>query len=285
MSRSRPRRANSSRAIAYDGSSATCRPTSRTSAGLLPSWMPSTPNSAYTPPPSRPRPLAFLDRAAGAQYSVVTHNNRPPNRRTFNGRFWGERSFRGAWSITFFSQPRRNQPLPWLGPTRQRRLDRPGLERSDEYELPDQQTSQDGPATRQPSVSVGPSTVAATAAALRQRSSPSPQRLLRDALPYATCHPCGANCLRKAYSIHGCSDGPFSGIDPMLLPTPGTPRSRTPRGWTLRPGRSARRQKSLRLARPPSESKRSPPRCSVSRLFFLRVCALSSHTASGRKAL
>src|ERR1022692_3598293 len=102
MSRSRPRRANSSRAIAYDGSSATCRPTSRTSAGLLPSWMPSTPNSAYTPPPSRPRPLAFLDRAAGAQYSVVTHNNRPPNRRTFNGRFWGERSFRGAWSITFF---------------------------------------------------------------------------------------------------------------------------------------------------------------------------------------
>src|SRR5712691_7994529 len=103
MSRSRPRRANSSRVIAYDGKSATCRPTSRTSAGLLPSWMPITPNSGYTPPPSRPRPLAFLDRAAGAQYSVVTHNNRPPNRRTFSDRFWGERSFRGASSITFFS--------------------------------------------------------------------------------------------------------------------------------------------------------------------------------------
>src|ERR1019366_8322089 len=203
MSRSRPRRANSSRAIAYDGKSATCRPTSRTKAGLLPSWMPNTPNSGCTPPPSGPRPLAFLDRAAGAQYSVVTHNNRPPNRRTFSDRFWGERNFRGAWSITFFLHPRRNHPPPWLEPTPRRRLDRPSRQKPDEYMLPDQQTSQDGPATASPTASVDPSTVAAIAAALRQRSSPSAQTLLRNALPYATCHPCGSSvcCLHKAYSI------------------------------------------------------------------------------------
>ena len=49
----------------------------------------------------------------------------------------------------------------------------------------------------------------------------------------------------------------------------GTPRSRMPRGFTFLPGASARRQKSLRLARPPRESKFSWPRCSVSRLFLV----------------
>jgi hypothetical protein len=61
--------------------------------------MPSTPNSGYTPLPSRPRPLPVLAPAAGAQYSVVTHSNNPPNKRTVSGRFWGERSFLGACSI------------------------------------------------------------------------------------------------------------------------------------------------------------------------------------------
>src|ERR1700693_1371364 len=121
--------------------------------------MPKTPNSGYTPPPSLPRPLPV--RAAGAQYSVVTHNNNPPNRRTVSGRFWGERSFRGACSTTFFWHPGRKHRPPWLGPTRRRQLDRPGFERSDEYELPDQQTSQAGPATGPPTAPVDPATVAA----------------------------------------------------------------------------------------------------------------------------
>src|SRR3984893_9354365 len=65
--------------------------------------MPNTPNSGYTPPPSRPRPLPV--RAAGAQYRVVTHNSKPPNRRTFSGRVSPERTGCGAWSITFFLRP------------------------------------------------------------------------------------------------------------------------------------------------------------------------------------
>ncbi len=64
--------------------------------------MPSTPSSGYTPLPSRPRPLPVPLRAAGAQYSVVTHSSNPPNKRTVSGRFWGQRSFLAACSITFF---------------------------------------------------------------------------------------------------------------------------------------------------------------------------------------
>ena len=67
-----------------------------------------------------------------------------------------------------------------------------------------------------------------------------------------------------------------------LLPVPLTPSSRTPRGLTGLPGSKARRQKSLRLARPPRAAKVSWPRCRVSRLFFLSVWAFSSQMHSGR---
>ena len=53
----------------------------------------------------------------------------------------------------------------------------------------------------------------------------------------------------------------------------------------LCPGASARRQKSLRFARPPRESKLSCPDASVSRLFFRRVWAFSSQMTSGRNPL
>src|SRR5271169_3861025 len=158
--------------------------------------MPNTPNSGYTPPPSRPRPLPV--RAAGAQYSVVTHNNKPPNRRTVSDRFWGQRSFRGARAIPFFWHPGRNHLPLRLAPTPRRRLDPPGLERSDEYELPDQQTSQDCPATGRPIAPADPATAAALAAEFRQRFSPWVHPLTQHARPCATFHPCGPICLLPA---------------------------------------------------------------------------------------
>src|SRR5271157_4478652 len=114
--------------------------------------MPSTPNSGYTPLPSRPRLLLVLFCGAGAQYSVVTHSNNPPNKRTVNGRFRGARSFRGDCSISFFWRPGRTRPPSWPEPTRRPPPDPPGLERLDESEPPDQRTSQAEPATGPPTV-------------------------------------------------------------------------------------------------------------------------------------
>src|SRR6266851_9278748 len=151
--------------------------------------MPSAPNSGYTPLPSRPRPLPVLDRADGAQYSVVTHKSNPPNKRTVSGRFCGERSLRGACSITFFGRPWRNRPPPSPGPTPRPRLDPPTLERFDESALPDRRTSQVGPATGPPTAPADPATVAALAAARRPRFSRPARTFLAHALPYATCHP------------------------------------------------------------------------------------------------
>src|ERR1022692_4947908 len=71
----------------------------------------------------------------------------------------------------------------------------------------------------------------------------------------------------------------------LLLPLPGTPKRRTPRGLTFLLSCSAREQKLLRLESPPKDANDSLPRCSRRRLVFLRACALRSQITCGRKAL
>src|ERR1700733_358193 len=163
--------------------------------------MPSTPSSGYTPLPSRPRPLFVRRRAAGAQYSVVTHSNNPPNRRTVNGRLCGDRSFRGACSIIFFGNPGRTRSPSWPEPTPRPRLDLPGLEKLDESELPDQRTSQVEPATGPPTVPADPATAAVLAAARRQHFSRPAHTFLAHELPCATCHPWGPSWLLPAQGL------------------------------------------------------------------------------------
>ena len=53
-----------------------------------------------------------------------------------------------------------------------------------------------------------------------------------------------------------------SALAKLLLPLPGTPRRRTPRGLTFLLGCSARLQKLFRLDSPPKDANDSLPRCS-----------------------
>src|ERR1019366_9563565 len=76
-----------------------------------------------------------------------------------------------------------------------------------------------------------------------------------------------------------------SALAKLLLPLPGTPRRRTPRGLTFLLGCSARLQKLFRLDSPPKDANDSLPRCSRKRLVFLRAWALRSQITWDKKAL
>ena len=76
-----------------------------------------------------------------------------------------------------------------------------------------------------------------------------------------------------------------SALANWLLPDPGTPSNKTPRGRTSPWLCSALRQNSFSEPSPPRSSKCSWPRCNVRSWFFLSVCDLSSHKDFGLEGI